>query len=149
VLDSCSSQAISVFAADGRQGRAGHADGRAAELSDLKAGQIVKVALGRRKMQKGEKATGPDADKKADKPTWTSLGEITGRLVKVEGVDPPKGKGKKNAERTRDVEPKLILGIDAVTLARAGRKTSGTKVTLGEDVFATKVIILSDSEPEK
>ena len=36
--------------------------------------------------------------------------EITGRLVKIEGVDPPKGKGKKNAERTRDVEPKLILG---------------------------------------
>jgi len=72
-----------------------------------------------------------------------------GRLVKVEGVGAPKGKGKKNAERTRDVEPKLTLGIDAVTLARVGRKASGTKVTLGEDVFATKVMILADSEPEK
>jgi len=87
-------------------------------------------------MPKGEKTAGADPDKKADKPSWTSLGEITGRLVKVEGVDTPKGKGKKTAERTRDVEPKLILAIDAVTLAR-------------EDVFATKVMILSDSESEK
>jgi hypothetical protein len=123
--------------------------GYAAELSDLKAGQIVKVSLGRRKMPKGEKTTEADANKKADKPTWTSLGDITGRLVKVEGIDPPKGKGKKNAERTRDVEPKLILGIDAVTLARVGRKTSGTKVTLGEDVFTTRVMILAESETEK
>jgi len=52
-------------------------------------------------------------------------------------------------ERTRDVEPKLILSIDAVTLARVGRKASGTKVTLGEDVFATRVMILSASEAEK
>jgi len=36
-----------------------------------------------------------------------------------------------------------------VTLARVGRKASGTKVILGEDVFATRVMILSDSETEK
>jgi hypothetical protein len=123
--------------------------GYAAELSDLKAGQIVKVSLGRRKMPKGEKTTEAGTEKKPDKPTWASLGDITVRLLRVEGVDPPKGKGKKNAERKRDVEPKLILGIDAVTLARVGRKASGTKITLGEDVFATKVMILSDSETEK
>src|SRR5438876_4919279 len=59
--------------------------GYAAELSDLKAGQSVKVSLGRRKMPKGEKATEAGTEKKADKPTWSSLGEITARLVKVEG----------------------------------------------------------------
>ena len=59
--------------------------GYAAELSDLKAGQIVKVSLGRQKMPKGEKTTEADAEKKPDKPTWTSLGDITARLVKVEG----------------------------------------------------------------
>jgi hypothetical protein len=123
--------------------------GYAAELSDLKAGQIVKLSLGRRKKPKGEKATEAGTDKKPDKPTWTSLAEITGRLVKIEGLDAPKGKGKKGAERTRDVEPKLILGIDAVAFARVGRKVSGGKVALGEDVFATQVMILADSEPEK
>jgi hypothetical protein len=120
--------------------------GYAADYGDLKAGQIVQIRLGKRKLPK---ATEADA---AKKPTWTSLGEITSRVVKVEGLNDPAAKGKgKKAKQAREVEQKVIIEVDTVALVRAGHKLSGGqgRQSLGEDVYATRIMIVSDDDGEK
>jgi hypothetical protein len=117
--------------------------GYAAELSDLKVGQIVQVSLGKLKKPKDTSTSGAGDEKKPQKSHWTSLGEITGRVAKVHGVD-DKGKGDKNAQ------PTLVISVDTVLLARMGHNPSSHgNVTLGADVFATKAMILSQPATDK
>jgi hypothetical protein len=112
--------------------------GYAAELSDLKEGQIVKVTLAKQRIPKDLTTSGAGDEKKPQKSSWTSLGEFTGRVTKVHGVGGNgKGKGKK------DTEPTLIISFDTLVLAHKGHNSGGhPKETLGQDVFATRVMIL-------
>jgi len=123
--------------------------GYAADYADLKAGQIVQIRLGKRKLPRDAKATEAEA---ARKPIWTSLGEITGRVVKVEGLNDPAAQGKgKKAQQAGAVEQKVVIEVDAVALVRAGHKLSGGqgKESLGEDTYATRIMIVSDADAEK
>jgi hypothetical protein len=71
--------------------------GHAAEVSDLKAGQIVKVYLGKRRLPKGQTTGEAGAEKKVH---WTAFGDITGRVVGLPGDRPTsKGNGKASRER--------------------------------------------------
>jgi hypothetical protein len=115
--------------------------GYAADYGDLKAGQIVQIRLGKKKMPKDAKADQADAAKKPDKPTWTFLGEITGRVVKAEGQNGPNAKGKgRKAKQAQEIEQKLIIEVDAVALVRAGHKVTGGKgkESLADDTYATR-----------
>jgi hypothetical protein len=116
--------------------------GYAAETSDLKRGQIVKVYLSRRKIPKSE--TGADK-----KPHWTPLGDITGQVTRVPG-DHPGSKGNANeSSQQAGSEPTLVISVDEVLLTRFKVPRNQGKVALGADVFARKVMILKDAPEEK
>jgi len=124
-----------------------------ADFSDLKNGQVVTIYLGRRKQVKESNTTDKEKAKSTEKTHWTPIGQLTGRLVKVEGPNAADGKGKakKNDELARDATAKLTIEIDSVALARAGQRAPGSagKATLGQDVSATMVMIVVDSGADK
>jgi hypothetical protein len=98
----------------------------------------VKVYLSRRKLPKSE--TG--------KPRWTSLGDMTGRVVRIPS-DRPAGKGKQGSDQTKDTQPTLVIAVEEVLLTRFNVPRNQGKVTLEPDVFARKVMILKDAPEEK
>jgi hypothetical protein len=115
--------------------------GYAAEVSDLKAGQIVKVHLSRRKLPKSDTSGEAGAEKK---PHWTSVGDLTGRVVRVPGAA-AKGNGKQGS----DTEAPLAIAVQEVFLTRFKVPSNQGKATLGPDVFARKVMIVKDAPDEK
>jgi len=122
--------------------------GYAADYGDLKAGQIVEIRLGKRKAQKDAKEGDSDAGKKTG---LTSLGELTGRVIRVEGQGASNRKAKGKKQEARDVEQKVLIEVDGVALVRGRYKLSGGQGTdtLGEDVHATRIMILADGEAGK
>jgi hypothetical protein len=120
--------------------------GYTADYGDLHVGQTITVHLARRKAVENDK----EASNKSDKPKWIPLGEITGRVVQIEGQAAPaiKGKGKKN-EEPRRVEQRLTVEVDSVALARHVQKPGNNKVTLGEDVLAVWVMIQSSADADR
>jgi hypothetical protein len=121
--------------------------GYAAEVSNLKQGQVVKVILGKRRLSKGESTGQAGAEKKVH---WTAAGDITGRVVGLPSDRPAsKGNGKANRERARDAEPNLSIAVDDVLLTRFKVARNQGKIEMGPGVFARRVIILQDAAGEK
>jgi hypothetical protein len=117
--------------------------GYAAELSDLKTGQLVRVYLGRPNTTKKE--TDADQEKQLSKPGWIPLGELTGRVAGVHG---PAGAGA--GEDRKTAGPTLVITVETVKLTRARHDPGNPgKVTFGPDVVARKVMILQDAADEK
>jgi hypothetical protein len=120
--------------------------GYAAEVSDLKQGQIVKVYLGKRKLPNGQTTGEAGAEKKVH---WTAAADITGRVVGLPGDRPaPKGNSKASREQAKDTEPTLAIAVDDVLLTRFKVARNQGKVALGPDVFARKLMILQDAEKD-
>jgi hypothetical protein len=132
--------------------------GYKAEWADLKAGQVVKVYLARRKTDKTDsKDDRPDAEAKGapkrnepttetEKTRWTSAGQVTASLARVGGQNRDKQRRGKNEEGANDVPKSITLRVEAAQLrgglaqAQAGSGSSKTN----RQVYVTMVVIMSD-----
>jgi hypothetical protein len=121
--------------------------GYKAEFADLKQGQILEVRLGRPK--KTTNGAG------GEKPQWKTLTTITGRLARSNRRQP--GAAKAAAKGQADTEPglktseKLILETNIAALMQSGLEVSqgGQNLTLGNDIYAIRVMIVADVQPDK
>jgi hypothetical protein len=111
--------------------------GYRAEFDDLKPGQLLEIRLGRPK-KSANNAQG-------DKTQWKTLTTITARVARSNDQSDADAKpGAKKAE-------KIVLEANLGDLAQAGLKVSPgpRNLTLGDDVYATRVMIVADAQPQK
>lgn len=81
--------------------------GYAADYSDLKAGQAVLIYLGRVKTPKDDKQSG-DESAKVTSESWEPAGQLTARLVKVEGPEVAKSKTTPKGKAPKKTIPRQI-----------------------------------------
>jgi hypothetical protein len=122
------------------------------DYADLKPGQIVRLSLSRRKTAKpSDKETDAKKDSGASgKSPWVSVGEVTGVLSKVS--NPTAEGGKKKQAQAADAAKRLTVRLDYAAVAGKGRqrpKPAGGKLTLGEDVFVSMIVVLADEPAGK
>jgi hypothetical protein len=124
--------------------------GYALDYSDLKTGQVVRVTLSRRKASKpsDKAAAGKKGDEGSDKPSWVSVGEVTGVLTQVNRPNGNDEQQKK--EQAGDPVQRLTLRVEGAVAVGKGRrqpKQGIGKVTLGKDVFVSQIVVLSEGQP--
>jgi hypothetical protein len=119
--------------------------GYKAELSDLKPGHGVVVTLARAKASaskaKGDRGGKSDSNdgSRSRKPTYTILGEYTGRLVRPPGKPKTKdGKEDPNAKAT------MVVGFASLLLPGQQAPAPRDKVRVPPTVFAVRIMIVAE-----
>jgi hypothetical protein len=117
--------------------------GYQATFDALKAGQLVEVRLARPKKAQAMNV--------GDKPQWKTLATITARVAHSDRDRPGDVTGKGKAEADTKAGDKLIIEPNLATLLQSGLKVSQgpQHLTLGNDIYATRVMILADGQPDK
>jgi hypothetical protein len=93
--------------------------GYAADYSDLKAGQAVTIYLGRPKTTKPKEGSQADEQSaKSDPQSWQPAGQISARVVKVEGPEFVKGKTTpKGKAPTKTIPRQITILVDGSLVA--------------------------------
>ena len=125
--------------------------GYQAEKGDLKPGQVVVVTFAQVKEKAAAKDKG-DTDGKSGvtdstqskKPTYTILGEYTGKLVR-----PPAGKPKtKDGKEEPDAKENIVAGFEALRLPGQPAPAPRDKTRLPPTIMAVRILIVAES-PER
>jgi hypothetical protein len=121
------------------------------DYADLKPGQTVRLSLSRRKTAKpSNKETDAKKDSEVSgKSPWVSVGEVTGVLSKVSS--PTADGGKKKKDQAADSTKRLTVRLDYAAVTGKGRarpNATAAKLSLGENVFVTMIVVVSDGQAE-
>jgi hypothetical protein len=125
--------------------------GYAGDYSELKPGQIVRVHLSRNTAADREKPETRNAE-----PKWVAVGQLTGRVVRVDNRASTKTGKQKNTDapkRKTAVPNELVVRVESYTLTRGGAKNppaakgkdDAKDRTLDDDVLATLIVVLQDA----
>jgi hypothetical protein len=108
--------------------------GYKAEFSDLKPGQVLEIRLSRLKK--------PTNNGSGIKLRWKSVATITARVARSN--DRRRGKADTQASQKLVLEPDTSALIDAGLTVSRGERNS----TLDGDIYATRIMIVSDVQPD-
>jgi hypothetical protein len=117
--------------------------GYKADYDDLKLGQTVEVRVARPKKTKNST--------EGEKAQWVTLTTITARIAHSGRRRPGGANAEANGKAETNTGDKLVLEANITALTQAGLKVSQGQqnLTLGDDIYATRVMIAADVQSDK